>query len=230
MEIVESPPEEAPVTPTPGHSRYAVAIVMLIVLVVSTAGVVAAVRGIVDSRNREPRYGMYQRLTDEERARIGAAPESDVLWSPGAASAFGAFLEGEVPGAPTEFLEVTMFGDYAFAIARDPVDRTQVVQGEWRGDEVYLFRSLALLSGPEPATFDQKDVPWARLEGLMNEAEDLLDVEEPEIRYLQITAEASAANGMVVQVFITSQNDEGGVVMADGLGIVTRVVKGAGLP
>jgi len=230
MEIVESPHEEVPAAPTPKRSRFAIALVLLLVLVGSTAGVVAAVRGIVDSRNGEPRYGMYQVLNDGERARIGASSDAEVLWSPGAASAFGRFLESEVPGNPTEFLEVTMFGDYAFAIARDPVDRTQVVQGEWRGDEVYLFRSLALLAGAEPATFDQADVPWGRLDGLMNDAEDLLEVEEPEIRYLQITAEASAANGMVIQVFITSQNDEGGVVIADGLGAVTQVVKGAGLP
>lgn len=230
MEIVESSPEDVPAIPPPRRYRYGAALGLLLVLAASTAGVIAAVRGIVDSREGGPRYGTYQTLSDEERALIGASSDADVLWNPGAASAFGEYLERQVPGTPTEFLEVTMFGDYAFAVARDPADRSQVLQGEWRGDEVYLFRSLALAEGAEPATFDQSVVPWARLNGLMNEAQDLLGVREAEIRYLQISAEAASPNGMEISVFITSQNDEGGVVVADGRGEVTQVLRGAGLP
>ena len=208
-------------------ARYAAAVGLFAVLGLAVIGVIVAVQGIVEARHRQVRGPAALQVLDAQEARsIRASSDARALWDQGAARAFGDYLERELPGTPSEFFEITLFGDYAFVIARDPDEPSGVLQGEWRGGELLLFRSLSLGPGSLPPSFGIGDVPWSRLEELMDAAADRLEVKDPDVRYLQIDGGADSSNGVVLHFFVNSAVDEGGVLVADKSGAITGVLRG----
>jgi hypothetical protein len=119
---------------------YFAAFALSAVLVVAVIGLTVAVRGVVQSRSEAGDGINDPTLSESDRRMIGAQGDVKYLWEVGAAAELGAYLEGQLPGAPTRFLEMNIYTDYAFATSQDPADTTVAVHAEWRRDEFTTAR------------------------------------------------------------------------------------------
>lgn len=194
------------------------------VLVIAVVGMTIAVRGVVQSRSEAGDGINDPTLSDSDRRMIGVQGDADYLWEVGAAAALGAYLEGQLPGTPTRFLEMNIYTDYAFATSEDPEDPAVAVHAEWRRDEFTTARVPLDSSASPLPTFAAVDVPWSALPGLMEQAVKRLDVTDADVRYLQIDAGLYGTDGFTMRFYVSSAKSLGGYVIADAEGVITRVV------
>lgn len=203
---------------------YFAAFALSAVLVIAVVGLVIAVRGVVQSRSEAGDGINDPALSDSDRQMIGAKGDVKYLWEVGAAAELGAYLEGQLPGAPTRFLEVNIYTDYAFATSQDPADPSVAVHAEWRRDEFTTARVPLDSSASQLPTFAASDVPWSTLPGLMEQAVKRLNVTDADVRYLQIDAGLYGTDGLTMRFYVSSAKSLGGYVIADATGEITRVV------
>ena len=203
---------------------YFAAFALSAVLVVAVIGLTVAVRGVVQSRSEAGDGINDPTLSDSDRRMIGAQGDVKYLWEVGAAAELGAYLEGQLPGAPTRFLEMNIYTDYAFATSQDPADPAVAVHAEWRRDEFTTARVPLDSSASQLPTFAASDVPWSTLPGLMEQAVERLNVTDADVRYLQIDAGLYGTDALTMRFYVSSAKNLGGYVIADATGVITRVV------
>ncbi|MEI7991236.1 MAG: hypothetical protein WCH93_02270 [Actinomycetota bacterium] len=210
--------------PERARRPYVAAFALSAVLVIAVAGLTVAVRGVVQSRSEAGNGINDPTLSDSDRRMIGARGDVKYLWEVGAAAELGAYLEEQLPGAPTRFLEMNIYTDYAFATSQDPADPAVAVHAEWRRDEFTTARVPLDGSASQLPTFAASDVPWSTLPGLMEQAVKRLDVTDADVRYLQIDAGLYGTDGFTMRFYVSSAKSLGGYVIADDKGVITRVV------
>lgn len=203
---------------------YPAALALSAVLVVAVVGLTVAVRGVIRSRSESGVGVNDPALSDSDRRMIGARDGAQFLWDVGAAAELGAYLEGQLPGTPTRFLEMNIYTDYAFATSQDPADASVAVHAEWRRDEFTTARVPLDGSASRLPTFVASDVPWATLPDLMDEAVRRLNVTDADVRYLQIDAGLYGTDGFTMRFYVSSAKSLGGYMIADATGAITRVV------
>ncbi len=203
---------------------YVAAFALSAVLVVAVVGLTVAVRGVVQSRSEAGDGINDPKLSDSDRRMIGVQGDAEYLWEVGAAAELGAYLEGQLPGTPTRFLEMNIYTDYAFATSQDPADPSVAVHAEWRRDEFTTARVPLDSSASQLPTFAASDVPWSTLPGLMEQAVKRLKVTDADVRYLQIDAGLYGTDGFTMRFYVSSAKSLGGYVIANAKGVITRVV------
>lgn len=191
---------------------------------IAVVGLTVAVRGVVQSRSEAGDGINDPTLSDSDRRTIGVQGGAEYLWEVGAAAELGAYLEGQLPGTPTRFLEMNIYTDYAFATSQDPEDPSVAVHAEWRRDEFTTARVPLDSSASQLPTFAASDVPWWTLPGLMEQAVKRLDVTDADVRYLQIDAGLYGTDGFTMRFYVSSAKSLGGYVIANAKGVITRVV------
>jgi len=210
--------------PERARRPYVAAFALSAVLVIAVVGLTVAVRGVVQSRSEAGNGINDPTLSDSDRRMIGAQGDAEYLWEVGAAAELGAYLEGQLPGTPTRFLEMNIYTDYAFATSKDPEDPSVAVHAEWRRDEFTTARVPLDSSASQLPTFAAYDVPWRTLPGLMEQAVERLNVTDADVRYLQIDAGLYGTDGLTMRFYVSSAKNLGGYVIADATGVITRVV------
>jgi len=206
--------------------RWGIAVALLGVLALSTAGVSLAVHGIVQehrsAQTAEPG------LSSDDRDALGV-DTGRFLWDEPAAVAVSRALT-DAPGVSVERLyELDLYSNYAFATGEDPADDRVAVHSEWRRGAVTVARVRLGGSRRDDSlgslpTFALADVPWSRLAALMDEAVRRLEVPDPDVRYLQIDAGLYGRPGLTLRVYVSGPSAPGGLVEADATGTIVRVI------
>jgi hypothetical protein len=207
--------------------RYLPAVVLSLVLVLAVLGVVFAVRGVMQA-HRERSAGTESSspsLSERDRQALGISGTPKVLWDPDAARALGEYLERHLGGPGVKFYEINLYTNYAFATSKDASDPSIAVHAELRQGQFTTAAVNLVGGGRSIPTFGVSEVPWASLESLMDEAVRQLDVQDADVRYLEIDSGVYGTTGLTMRFYASGPRSPGGYVVTDARGAITRVVR-----
>ena len=204
--------EAPPATPTPTAFQVATAkernwgfwIMAVLIAGGTLAGVGAAIWGVIAAKDAADKAN--DQVNEITIPNLPGSDDGDgvsQLVGTGPAASVAAFEAGIV-GDPTNFVEIILYPDYAFATAQDPtqperLDRYQLQDGS--------------LSAPEPQTNDP-DAPskvftidavqWDAIAALAAEAPRLASVEEGAVTHIYIQRDVfTEVHDVVVRVYIS---------------------------
>lgn len=213
--------------PRQRRPRYLPAAALSLVLLVAMVGVVFAVRGVLQA-HRERNAGSLRSapsLSETDRRLLGISGRPAVLWEPEAARALGEYLQRELGGVGTEFFEINLYTNYAFATSRDRSDPTVAVHAELRQGQLTTARVNLVGGGRSLPVFGIDDVPWASLGSLMDEAVRRLEVDDADVRYLEIDSGIYGTEGLTIRFYVSGPRSPGGHVVVDATGSIVSVVR-----
>lgn len=225
--------------PAPKKSRGGLGGIWLVIGLVAVAaiglGVFMAVKGVskandaldevVDQNRPATSIGGSTATTRSASSKttaenVDAAPE--FLWQAGAAPGLATSFDDAIPGSPTKFLEIVIYGDYAFATAQDPVKSDHLDRYSWRDGSVSSPSPESNRDDLEGKTFTIAEVPWDKLQALLATAETELKVEDATTRYFIIDKNNFGDDGLTIRVYVSGPRSSG-YVAADATGTITAV-------
>ncbi len=126
-------------------------------------------------------------LSDNDRTALGLSGNEQNLFEGAAPAALVTALDNGLPGQPTAFTEIDLYGDYAIATAQNPTLPDHL--------DRYMWRTGTLGSG-DPQTNDADapskvftiaDVQWNAIGSLVAQAAALSNVEQGEVSYVLVS-------------------------------------------
>jgi hypothetical protein len=226
------PPPGSPGYQPPRRDRgfpWGAVVALLIVLSVGV-GIFATIWGlnkandVIDDAQRQINEGPT--LNDSERKKLGVDDEDVVaLWQGAAPDALAEDLDDEIPGAPTKFAEIIIYGDYAIATAQDPTRSERIDRYTWRNGSVDNGTPQSNRDDLEGKTFTVDEVPWAKLEALMDETQARLQIEDVNAQYFIIDKGTFGEEGLTVRAYVSGPRGSG-YAQADETGTIVTVYGG----
>jgi hypothetical protein len=123
-----------------------------------------------------------------------------------------AFEEG-LPGEPTLFTQILIYGDYAFATAQDPAQPTHLDQYTWRSAK--LSSGAPQTSQPGAALFSVDDIDWEAVSDVALQAPELAAVEGGHVSHIIIDhSQFQASYPAIVRIYVSGARGSGFVEMA----------------
>ncbi len=193
-----------------------------IIIVPTVIGIGAAVWGVlaakdaVDKANDITIPNLAGDGTDDGGVSqlIGGGPAASV-----------AALEAGILGDPTNFIEIILYPDYAFATAQDPTQPDHI--------DRYMLQADGTLGTPEPQTNDPEAaskvftidaVQWDAIAALVAEAPRLAAVEEGKVSHVYVDRDIfSEVHDVIVRIYISGPRSNAFIEAAPD-GTVLRVV------
>lgn len=116
------------------------------------------------------------------------AAQPGALWTAEGSAALFAAYEAAVSGEPSRFLDMAVYGDYAFATAQDAAVPAHVDEYPFRDGVIGASSPVELFGNGdlEAALWSFADVDLTQLPRLVAEAPGLTSVEEPSVVYVRI--------------------------------------------
>lgn len=201
-------------------------IVCFLIVVPTIIGIGAAVWGIfiakdaVDKANDQISEITFPNLDGSDN---GSGDGVSQLLDGGPA-ATAAALDAGILGDPTNFLEIILYPDYAFATAQDPTRPERI--------DRYQFRD-GTIGDPSPQTNDPDAtskvftidaVDWDAIAALAAEAPRLASVEEGEVTHITINRDVfNEAHDVVVRVYLNGPRNSA-FIEASTDGTIIRIV------
>jgi len=213
------------VTPQP-RARWSAVLLLAGVLIVPVGGVVLSVRGltIVHRKAVATARGGDPVLSKADRRALGAPADAGALWSAGAAAGLARQLGADPAIGQGRIVEIDLFPSYAFIAIAGADGSDRVEHYEWRHG---LLRRVTVGPGGSrlrPDTFSVGDVPWERLQSLMDVAIIHLGVTSPDAQYIEMDNGALGSDGLTLRLYVSGPTSRGGYLEADGSGRVRRII------
>ena len=213
--------EPPPAVKVKKDRNYGFWVIVFLIAVPTVLGIAAAVWGVlaakeaVDKANEITIPNLSGDGTDDGLSQlIGGGP---------AASA--ATFEAGILGDPTNFIEIILYPDYAFATAQDPTQPDHL--------DRYMLQQDATLAAPEPQTNDPDAaskvftidaIQWDAIAALVADAPRLAAVEEGVVSHVYIDRDQfTDVHDLIVRIYISGPRSSAFIEAAPD-GTVLRVV------
>ncbi|MDO8363517.1 MAG: hypothetical protein Q7V88_11520 [Actinomycetota bacterium] len=196
-------------------------LLMLIVVGGVLAGIGAAVWGVMkakDSVDRVTQQANEQAndavdranelsdpsLSDNDRAALGLTGNEQSLFEGAAAAAVTAAMDEAIIGEPTNFTQILLYSDYAFATAQNPTALDHLDDYGWRLGEVSASTPQPNDADAPSKVFTVADVDWTAVGAVIADAVRVSNVENGKVSHV-IATRNSFAEGMpvVVRVYVS---------------------------
>lgn len=202
------------------RSWFGTIFVLLIVVVTLGGigiGVWAAVKGVQTANDASNRADELTNpaLSDSDRTALGLTGGEQFLWEGQGMARAAAVFEEAIGGAPTSFISLQFYGDYAFATVQSTVAPNQVDRYGWR---------LGVVDAPSPERNDDEaplkvftidQIDWTAVSATVAQAPALLGIPDGTVSHVIVDKPYFIdADPLSVKVYVTSDRDSGYVQVA----------------
>ncbi len=189
-----------------------VAVIVLVTLGGVGVGVWAAVKGVQTANEATNRADDLTNpaLSDADRAALGLTGGEQFLWDGQGMEKMAAAFDHGIAGEPTNFVQMSFYGDYSFATAQHPTAANQLDEYGWR---------LAVLSAPTPEQNDDEaslkvftidQINWAAVAATIQQAPTILGIADGTISHVIVDKPYFIdADPLSVKVYVTSPRASG---------------------
>lgn len=201
---------------------------ILLLLAGPVAGIGGAVWAFLASRDavRDARDLSDPDLSDADRAALGLPDGVTTLFEQGAAGAVVDAFEDGVPGvgdAPTRFVRLSFYSDYAFAEVQDAAQPAHVDRYPWRSGRVGASTPELTIDDPDAMVFSAADVDWSAIAGLVAGAPAATGVEQGTVSHVIVDRSTfDPSLPITIRIYVTGPRGSG-FVEASATGVVLAV-------
>ncbi len=163
-------------------------------------------------------------LSGKDRDALGLGNDVTSLFDPTAAGALATTFEDGLAGDPTQFTEIVVYPDYAFATIQDPDQPSHIDRFGWRSGKIDGGTPQPSFSGLEPPTvFSEADVNWDAIADLAAQAPALAGVEEGKVSHVIINRSVFRdGDPLTINVYVSGPRGSA-YIEADAQGTVVAV-------
>lgn len=199
-------------------------LLMMLVLAGSVLGISLATWGVIAARHGSTSASdaTDPTLSDTDRAALGLPASVTTFYDPGAAGAVVESLDLAIAG-PTRFTQISLYSDYAVAVAQDAGQPDHLDQYPWRSGEVGTSSPRPSTGDVDSLTFDLDEVDWSAISRLASSAVALTGVEAGAITHVIVDRSTfDASLPITIRIYVSGPRSSG-FLEATAAGAVTAV-------
>jgi hypothetical protein len=206
--------------------RFPLARLVLIAVVLAgpVLGISLVTWGVINARHvtTETRDLNDPTLSDRDRAALDLPSSASTFFGPGAAAAVVRSFDDSIAG-PTRFTQISLYSDYAIAVAQDSGRPAHLDQYPWRSGHVGTSSPRPAVDDADALAFTIDQVDWSAISRLAGTAVAVTGVEQGPITHVIVDRSTfDASLPITIRIYVSGPRSSG-FIEASATGDVTTV-------
>mgnify|MGYP000924577127 CR=1 FL=1 len=201
-------------------------LIMLIILAGTLGGIGAAIWGVMKANDAVNHATDLtdKHLSSNDRAKLSLPGNVQYLWDAGAPAAIATAFDNGIDGQPTNFTQISLYSDYAFATAQNTTLPDHFDQYGWRTGSLSSGAPQPNDADAATLTFTVADMNWNALAAVAADAVNVSKVEEGTISHIIVDRDDfSDSHPLIARIYVSGPRSSAYIeVGADGTVIAVR--------
>lgn len=156
-----------------------------------------------------------QTLSDRDREALGVSDDVETLFEGDAPGKVAAFFDKELAGEPTQFTEIILYPDYAFATVQDANQPTNLDQYQFRSGKLGGGSPQTSIDDVEASLFSAGQINWVAVAQVAEQAPRLVEVPDGDVSHIMVDHTGSQPeHPVIVRIYVTGARGSGFLELA----------------